>query len=102
QGYGRGLDTSFVQELTRHVTSGLEPDLTVLLDLEPEAGLARVAARGAPDRLERADLAFHRRVREGFRAMAAADPRWLVLDADEPQEALAESIWQALRTKLAR
>lgn len=96
QGYGRGLDLAFIHDLTRRATEGVTPDLTLLLDLDPEVGLARVAGRGAKDRLERAELPFHRRVRSGFLAQAEGDPSWRVLDADQPQEALAEAIWRAV------
>lgn len=103
QGAGRGLDEGFVTTLTREVTGGLSPDLTVLLDLDPAAGLARAARRGQPDRLERADLAFHTRVRDGFLALAARDPRrFLVLDAALSEETLAGMVWQAMGERVGR
>ncbi len=74
QAYGRGIDLQLVEDLNRIATAGLVPDLTLLLDLEPEVGLARAAQRSTADRLEREDLAFHRRVREGFLAIARARP----------------------------
>jgi dTMP kinase len=95
QGYGRGLDLAFVNDLNRRATGGLRPDLTVLLDLDPEVGLQRVAGRGAEDRLEREALAFHQRVREGFLAQAEADPSWLVIDAGAAPEAVAGAVWKA-------
>ncbi|WP_284176954.1 dTMP kinase [Rhabdaerophilum sp. SD176] len=75
-------------------TSGLVPDLTLLLDLPPEAGLARARQRGtAGDAFERADLAFHARVRARFLALARREPdRIHVVDADRPAEAVAASI----------
>lgn len=101
QGFGRGLDGTFLASLTREVTGGLVPDLTVLLDLDPAVGLSRAASRGVPDRLERADLDFHARVREGFLALAARDPgRFLVLDATRPVDALADDIWRAVAARL--
>ncbi|GMA16179.1 dTMP kinase [Deinococcus metallilatus] len=103
QGAGRGLDPTFLAALTREVTGGLVPDLTVLLDLDPALGLARAASRGQPDRLERADLGFHGRVRAGFLALAAQAPRrFLVLDATRDPGALADAIWQAVRDRLSR
>jgi len=103
QGAGRGLDAGFLAALTREVTGGLTPDLTVLLDLDPAAGLARAARRGQPDRLEQADLAFHARVREGFLALAAREPgRFLVLDAARDPGELEEELWRALEPRLAR
>ncbi|GBF05574.1 thymidylate kinase [Deinococcus aerius] len=101
QGAGRGLDTSFLRMLTREVTGGLTPDLTVLLDLDPGVGLTRAANRGQPDRLERADLGFHRRVRQGFLDLAAGEPgRFLVLDASRGVETLAAAIWHAVGERL--
>lgn len=101
QGAGRGLDTAFLRALTREVTGGLTPDLTVLLDLDPGVGLVRAARRGQPDRLERADLGFHRRVRQGFLDLAAGEPgRFLVLDASQGVETLAAAIWHAVGERL--
>lgn len=96
QGYGRGLELPFVESLSERVTGGLRADVTVLLDLDPAKGLARVAARGAKDRLERADLNFHRRVHEGFLAQASEDASWVTLDAEQPEDALSEAVWQVL------
>lgn len=75
-------------------TSGLVPDLTLLLDLPPAAGLARARQRGvADDAFERADLAFHGRVRARFLALARREPdRIHVVDADRPAEAVAAAI----------
>jgi dTMP kinase len=101
QGHGRGLDVAFVRSLNDRVTGGVVPDLTLLFDLDPRVGLARVHERGAPDRLEGADLAFHQRVREGYLAQAEADPdRWLVLDADEGPGALETAVWDAVAALL--
>ncbi len=91
QGVGRGLGARDVEQLSLWATEGLLPALTVLLDIDPVAGLARVT--GEPDRLERAGDDFHRRTREAFLARAAAEPgRWLVLDATVPPEELAAAI----------
>lgn len=81
------------------------PDLTFILDLAPETGLARAARRRAPgeavDRFEGETLAFHRRLRQGFLDIAAAEPeRCVVLDAGLPAEALAEAAWDALASRL--
>ena len=101
QGYGRQLDLDFVEALNERVTLGHRPDLTVLLDLPPQVGLARVAARGAADRLERAELDFHRRVREGFLAQARAAPeRWSVVAADTDPDAVALEVWEAVAPRL--
>lgn len=101
QGHGRGLDLDWVEAVNAQVTGALRPDLTLLLDLDPELGLRRVADRGQPDRLEAADLGFHQRVRRGFLAQAEADPaHWLVFDADQTEEALAEALWTAVSQRM--
>jgi dTMP kinase len=86
QGYGRGLLLEDVRWLSTWATGDTWPDLVVLLDVPAEVAASRVA--GAPDRIEAAGHEFHRRVAEGFRALAAADPdRWVVVDgAGEPDE----------------
>lgn len=101
QGHGRGLDPSFVHELSRWATGGLEPDLVVLLDLAVDVARARVAAV-APDRLEAEPVEFHERVRAGFLRQAGADPaRWLVVDATAGPESLADRIWSEVQERLA-
>jgi dTMP kinase len=84
QGAGRTLDVDEVRQLSNWASEGLVPDLTVLLDLDPEVGLARA---GDPDRLEAEPLEFHRRVRQLFLDLAAAEPqRYLVVDAERSPE----------------
>lgn len=100
QGYGRGLPLGLIHFVTRLVTEGLKPDLTLFFDLEPEVGLARVARRGSKDRLEQADLAFHRRVREGFLTQAEADPSWVTLDASLSETELQVQVWRAASARL--
>ena len=81
QGYGRGLGADQVAAISAFATDGLTPDLVVLLDVPPEVAAARLAAAGAPDRLEAAGDEFHRLVGEGYRALAVADPdRWVVVN----------------------
>lgn len=96
QGAGRTLSLDEVKQLSSWATEGLVPHLTVLLDIAPEAGLARVQVRTGqtgPDRLEREALAFHERVRAAFRELAAAEPdRYLVLDALRPVAELAAEV----------
>jgi dTMP kinase len=88
QGYGRGLDLTIVETVNSVATGNLKPDLTILLDIPPEQGLAR--KRNRKDRFESEDLGFHRRVREGYLRMAAAEPdRWLVIDASLPKGKIA-------------
>jgi dTMP kinase len=83
QGYGRGLPLHELQELHRLALGGFTPDLTLILDLPAAAGLRRAALRSdRADRFERLDPAFHERLREGFRSIAADDPdRCVLIDA---------------------
>ena len=90
QGAGRVLDGDEVERVARWATGDLRPDLTVLLDLEPEEGLGTLTD---PDRLESAGLDFHTRARASFLALAARDPdRYLVLPARRPRDALAQQV----------
>ena len=90
QGVARGLGAERVAELSLWATGGLVPDLTIVLDVDPALGLARVVG---PDRLESEPLEWHARVRQGFLDIAAADPdRYLVLDGSRPAEDLAVEI----------
>ena len=96
QGAGRELDLPEVARLSRWATGGVRPDLTLLLDVDPTIGLARIA--GAPDRIEGESLSFHLRVRQGFLDLAAADPdRYLVLSASDP----AAVVHDQVRTRVA-
>jgi dTMP kinase len=92
QGYGRGLDFTAIKMVNNMATRNLDPDLIILLDISPKQGLAR--KRSLKDRFELEDSSFHRRVREGYLKMAAAEPdRWLVIDASLPKGRVAEIIW---------
>jgi len=81
QGHGRGLDLGLLAELNRFATAGLEPDLTVLLDVSPEC--ARMRLGEAVDRIEGAGAEFYLRVSRGYRQLAADNPdSWAVVDGD--------------------
>jgi dTMP kinase len=100
QGAGRGLDDTRL--VTAWATGGLLPDLTVLLDLDPEVGLGRAGARAAPDRLEAASLAFHEAVRAGFLALAAEAPeRYAVIDAAGDPDEIAAAVREAIAARLS-
>ncbi|WP_104525909.1 dTMP kinase [Blastococcus atacamensis] len=93
QGAGRTIPLDDVRMLSRWATQGLQPDLTILLDLPPEVGLARARGRAAADRLESESLDFHQRVRQTFRTLAEAAPdRYLVLDARRSPDEIAAAI----------
>ncbi|GAA1794197.1 dTMP kinase [Actinomadura chokoriensis] len=91
QGFGRQQPVEDIARVNAWATGGLVPDLTVLLEIPPEAGLRRLPAPA--DRIESEPQDFHERVRAGFRALAEADPdRYLVLDASRPQSELSREI----------
>lgn len=96
QGHARGMDLDFLRRANDVATGGLVPDVTLLLDLDPQIGLARI---GTGDRLDREPIEFHRRVRAGF--IAEADDRWEVVDASRPLGQVADACWAALRSRLA-
>ena len=90
QGAGRDLDPDELEQVARWATGDLRPHLTVVLDLAPQAGLARFAER---DRIEGESLEFHERVRAAFLRLAAADPdHYLVLDARSPVGEIAAAV----------
>jgi dTMP kinase len=106
QGYGHGLDLETLHTITALATEELKPDLTVYLDIDVEEGLRRkLAAHKASNsewnRIDRQEMAFHRRVRDGYLQMAAREPdRWLVIDATQPLEAIQASIRARVEAKL--
>jgi dTMP kinase len=102
QGFGRGLDLDDLQRLQAQATGGLTPDLTLLLDLPVEAGLARIPPR-AQDRLDRETIAFHERVHAGYRAMAAQDEhRWRTIDASSDPDQVAGRVLEYANEALER
>jgi dTMP kinase len=101
QGYGRGLPASDIAMMQQLALGDLATDLTIILDLPVEIGLARAASRAAADRFERLDLAFHERVRRGFLEIAAAEPaRCVVVDATADAAAVHRKILAAVAERL--
>jgi len=105
QGASGGVDAALLAELEAVTVDGLLPDLTLILDLDPEIGLSRAASRRHPgeasDRFESETLDFHRRLREAYLAIAAQEPeRCLVLDATLSPDALADAAWRAIGERL--
>lgn len=99
QGYGRGLDLDLIETINNWATRNVKPDLIILLDSPPEEGLARKGR--LTDRFELEGLAFHRRVRQGYLEMAAAEPdRWLVIDAMLPKRKVTRIIWEKVSSLL--
>lgn len=103
QGYGRGMDLTTLRTLNAFATNGLQPDLTLLLDLAVEDGLRRRKLDPAAwNRFDAASLAFHQQVRQGYLALAAAEPeRWRVIDAARTADVVAGDVWRAVDGALA-
>ena len=121
QGYGRGIRRDVIQYLNGYATGGLEPDVTFLLDIDPEEGLHRVGKPqlqmalnpGDANGVGRADvegqrrfedqpLAFHNRVRQGYLELAENSPGWHKLDARQSEDELAEQVWDIVLPLLPR
>jgi dTMP kinase len=99
QGFGGGLDVKWLDAIGRRAIGGLMPDLTIVLDVPTSVGFARL--HRSRDRMERKALAFHRRVREGFRRMAAREPRRIVVvDASQPAARVRHQIQTIARARL--
>jgi len=97
QGYGRGLGEAVVRQLHLIACGDLFPDLTLLLDLEPEVGLARARGRGSVNRMDEQARDFYRKVREGYRELARAEPaRFRVIDATASIQEVARAVWKAV------
>jgi dTMP kinase len=102
QGYGHQLDLPALCQITAFATQNLKPDLTLLLDLDAEVGLRRRQSGGDEwNRMDDYELAFHRRVRDGYRSLARQEPqRWVILDATRDRAALQAEVWEVVRARL--
>ncbi|MBC6423219.1 MAG: dTMP kinase [Hormoscilla sp. SP12CHS1] len=92
QGYGRGLNLSKIEQLNQMASFGLHSDLTLWLDLDVEVGLLRTRQQGSSDRMEQADLEFHRRVYRGFAQLAKEQDRIIRVDASGSQSLIQAHI----------
>lgn len=102
QAYGLGVEKSMVSGLYQQVLGGFAPDLTIILDMPVDQGLARAAARGGADRYERMDRNFHQRLRDGFLAIARAQPeRCAVIDADQHVDRVHDAVLALIDGRLA-
>ncbi len=108
QGYGRGLDVALLHRLNDVAVAGTWPRLTLLLDLDPEQGLRRALARNlqagasvAEGRFEAECLDFHRRVRDGYLALASLHPRrFVTIDAAPNATAVGQAVWETVSQRL--
>ena len=99
QGFGGGLETTWLDAIGRRAVGGLMPDLTILLDVAPSVGFSRLRRRH--DRMERKAPAFHRRVRRGFLRLAASAPRrCVIVDASQPAALVRQQILVIVRKRL--
>jgi dTMP kinase len=102
QGVGRGLGAELVYEVDRIACRGLVPDLTLVIDIDAETGLARARRRSArtedsETRMEEQDVGFHRRVRDAYRQLALDEPaRVKLIDGSQTREGVAEQVWEAV------
>jgi dTMP kinase len=109
QGYARGLDKTLIYQLHALVCDNLQPDLTLLFDLEPETGLARAWRQinngdrtGSESRFEQETIEFHRKVRAGYLDLARKSPqRFRIIDAGRDKQAVTKAVHRELATYLA-
>jgi dTMP kinase len=101
QGGGRGMDVALIEDLHDKATGGLRPDVTFLLEVPLDEGLARANNRAAADRMEQEDRAFHDRVRQAFESIAERNRGRVVrVDGTRPVEAIAEQIWTQVKDRV--
>ncbi len=101
QGYGHQTDLDTLRHLLAFATGGLVPDLTILLDIDVEAGLMRKKKVDEWNRLDAYEVAFHQRVRRGYHRLIAEEPnRWAVIDASQPQEVVQLVLRQVILERL--
>jgi dTMP kinase len=102
QGYGHGMSLDELRQIIQYATAGLKPDLTILLDVDPKAGLRRKQQQGEVNRFEEQVLTFHENVRRGFLTLAQEETaRWFVIDATLPIAEIASLIQIAFLAKSA-
>jgi len=101
QGGGRQLDQALIMSIRNAVLKGFEPDLTILMDLDPKIGLARAADRGALDRIEREQIEFFERTRAVYLSLAQENPNVIVIDAAKDIENVQLQITTQLTSWLA-
>ncbi len=100
QGYGRGLDLRLIKQINLLASQGLQPTLTVFLDVHTTIAHSRIDAK-ALDVFEKESLEFHQRVRQGFIEMAAEEGEaWLVINGSLGKETIAKLVWERVRTLL--
>lgn len=103
QGIARNLAADPVSQINRFAVGNVMPDLTVVLDVPEEVSLARLKQRATdlPDRMERENVDFYKKVREGYLLLARGMPeRFIVVDGTKPEDAIEKNIWSEVQTRL--
>lgn len=102
QGYGRQLDLEALHSLTQFATSGLKPDLTILFDIDVEEGLSRRSVGGGEmNRMDLQEIAFYKRVRNGYMELVKQEPeRWVTVDAGRPPDEIQNDVRRSVDMKL--
>ncbi|MBU7007744.1 dTMP kinase [Phosphitispora fastidiosa] len=107
QGFGRGIDIGFLNELNAMAVAGVVPDLTLIFDLDPDIGIGRinekriVAAGEEKDRIEQENMEFHRKVRQGFRDLALSEPqRCKIINAGRDPETIHSEVVRLVKEVL--
>lgn len=99
QGYARGLDLQMLRSANHWATDGLSPDLTLLLDIDPDVGLERLESK---DRLDSEPIEFHQKVRKGFLTEASINPeRIQILSADRPVNVVESDAWELVSKRVS-
>jgi dTMP kinase len=103
QGYGHRADLEELRSIIHYATGGLTPDLTLLLDVDPEVGLSRRDSGGDWNRLDDYDLEFHQRVRDGYHKLAQTEPeRWMIINAAQTQEEVFADLQKAILLRFSK
>ena len=101
QGYGHRTDLALLRRLLAFATGGLKPGLTLFLDIDVETGLQRKVRADEWNRLDAYEVAFHLRVRQGYKTLLAEEPeRWVLIDASQPQTEVQNMMRQAVMARL--
>ncbi len=100
QAYARGLGVEFISKINAFALEKYLPDVTIFIDLTPEAAFARKKGADADDRLEQAGLAFHKRVYQGYKTLAANEPkRFVCIDGNQTPQAIFNDVLKALKER---
>lgn len=103
QGIGRNLAADPVAQINRFAVGNVMPDVTIIIDVPTELGLARIRQRASdlPDRMERENIDFYQKIRDGYLVLAKGMPdRFVVIDGTQSQDVVAKKIWAAIKDRI--